>query len=153
MIVGKSLGGGFVPISAVLARGEMLDVFGPGEHGSTFGGNPLACAIGRISLEIIEEEQLIENAMRIGDIVRQRLKPRIGTTIKSIRGRGLMIGIELTDEAGEAGAFAGKLVAYGLLCNAASKHVLRFTPPLTISEEEIDWALERLESGLDSIVL
>ena len=151
MIVGKSLGGGFVPISAVLARGEVLDVFGPGEHGSTFGGNPLACAVGRVSLDVIEEEGLIENALKIGEIVKQRLKPRIGSTIKSIKGRGLMIGIELMDSAGEAGAFASKLVSFGLLCNAASKNVLRFTPPLTILEEEIDWALERLEAGLDTV--
>ena len=151
MVIGKSLGGGFVPISAVLARGDVLDVFGPGEHGSTFGGNPLACAVGRVSLEVMEEEALIANAQKIGDIIQRRLLPRIGSTIKSIKGRGLMIGIELMDEAGEAGAFASKLASFGLLCNAASNHVLRFTPPLTILEEEIDWALERLEAGLDSI--
>lgn len=149
LIIGKSLGGGYLPISAVLARGDELDVFGPGEHGSTFGGNPLACAVARAALDVISEEQLSENAARIGTYIRDRLARLIGQSIRSIKGRGLMMGLELMPGAAPAGEIAKQLLSHGLLCNAVTTSVLRFTPPLSIQEEEIDWALERLEAGLD----
>jgi len=153
LIVGKSLGGGYLPISAVLARGDELEVFGPGEHGSTFGGNPLACAVARAALDVILDEQLTENAARIGTHIRDRLAPLVGRSIRRIKGRGLMMGLELMPGAPAAGELAKQLLSHGLLCNAVTTSVLRFTPPLSIQDEEIDWALERLEAGLTTVEL
>jgi ornithine--oxo-acid transaminase len=148
LIIGKSLGGGYCPISAVLARGDILDVFAPGEHGSTFGGNPFACAVGRTALDVMIEEDLSGNALIMGKYFRKRLGKQIGKTIVSIKGRGLMLGLELNADSPGASAVAKKLLSKGLICNAASATVLRLTPPLTIQEEEADWALDRLEAGL-----
>ncbi len=148
LIIGKSLGGGFCPVSAVLARGDVLDVFAPGEHGSTFGGNPLACAVGRTALRVLEEERLAENARRMGAHIRRGLEPLLGSLIERIKGRGLMLGFELRPGAPSAADLSRSLLRHGLLCNPASATVLRFTPPLTIREEEADWAIDKLTSGL-----
>ena len=150
LAIGKSLGGGYIPISAVLARNDILDVFAPGEHGSTFGGNPLACAIGRTALDVMVDEDLCENAAAMGAYFRNRLAPLVGKTIVGVKGRGLMLGFELQNGSAGAADIAKKLLSKGLICNAASTNVLRFTPPLVIREEEADWAIERLVSGLEA---
>jgi ornithine--oxo-acid transaminase len=150
LIIGKSLGGGYCPVSAVLARGDVLDVFGPGEHGSTFGGNPFACAVGRTALDVLVDEDLCEQAERMGGYFRSKLEAAIGKTIVSVKGRGLMLGLELRPGGPDASAVAKSLLSRGLIANAASHSVLRFTPPLTICEEEADWALERLLPGLEA---
>lgn len=148
MVIGKSLGGGYCPVSAVLARDDVLDVFGPGEHGSTFGGNPLACAVGRAALDVLVDEDLSGNARAMGAYIRQRLERQIGKTITRIKGKGMMLGLELPPDSIGASELAKRMLGHGLVCNAAASSVLRFTPPLTIVEEEADWALERLEAGL-----
>lgn len=142
-IIGKSLGGGFCPVSAVLARGEVLDVIGPGEHGSTFGANPLACAVGRAALRVMEEEGLVENARSMGESLTKRIEA-IGGPIKRVRGRGLMLGIELDESAPKAGDYCTKLIESGLLCIPAGERIVRFTPPIVLDEEQAGWALERL---------
>jgi ornithine--oxo-acid transaminase len=145
-IIGKSLGGGFCPVSAVLARGDELDVLGPGEHGSTFGGNPLACAVGRTALSVLTEEKMIENAAEKGAILEEAVLGMRGKRIAGVRGRGMMLGIELNEPAAPV---CKELIAAGLLCNAAGESIVRFTPPLTLNEEQVGWALERLEEVLE----
>ncbi len=143
-IIGKSLGGGFVPVSAVLARGDVLDVFQPGEHGSTFGGNPLACAVGRIALKVLVEENLAANAMKMGALLTREILAMNSPLIAGVRGKGMMLGIELAPEAPPADELCGRLIAEGLLCNTVGPRVVRFTPPLVLDDEEAGWALERL---------
>lgn len=151
LVIGKSLGGGYCPVSAVLARGDMLDVLHPGEHGSTFGGNPLACAVGRAALDVLVEDDLGTRAAAMGAYIRSRLEKQVGRRINRIKGRGMMLGLELPSDSIGASELAKKLLDHRLVCNAASASVLRFTPPLTIEEEEADWALDRLEEGLERI--
>jgi ornithine--oxo-acid transaminase len=147
-LIGKALSGGFYPISAILSNSEVLGVFIPGDHGSTFGGNPLACAVARTALKVLIEENMIENAAKVGDYFMSKLKAIKSPHIKEVRGKGLMIGVELVPEAGGARRFCHQLLQQGLLCKETHKHVIRFTPPLTISKEDVDWALERIESVL-----
>jgi ornithine--oxo-acid transaminase len=147
-IVGKALSGGFYPISAVLSNKEVLGVFKPGDHGSTFGGNPLACAVAREALKVLVEEKLIENSAELGAYLMDRLREIPSPHIKEIRGRGLMIGIELHSSAGGARRFCEALQAKGLLCKETHQHVLRIAPPLIIQKPDIDWALERLQDVL-----
>ena len=147
-VVGKALSGGFYPISAVLSNVEVLGVLRPGEHGSTFGGNPLACAVARTALRVLMEENLIDNAAKMGEYFLSRLKAIKGPLVKEVRGKGLMIGLELNPEAGGARQFCEKLMTKGLLCKETHENVIRFAPPLIIKEEEIDWALERIEPVL-----
>ncbi|MDH5763657.1 MAG: ornithine--oxo-acid transaminase [Nitrospinota bacterium] len=147
-IVGKALSGGFYPISAVLSNKEVLGVFKPGDHGSTFGGNPLACAVAREALKVMVEEKLIENSAELGAYLMDRLREIASPHIKEIRGRGLMIGIELHSSAGGARRFCEALQAKGLLCKETHEHVLRIAPPLIIQKPDIDWALERLQDVL-----
>lgn len=144
-IVGKSLGGGFYPISAVLSRGDVLDAIGPGEHGSTFGGNPLACAVARTSLKVIQEEDMVGNARRMGEYLKKELVAMKSPLVRTIRGTGLMLGLELTED---DPSITGKLVGAGLLCNKAGKGVVRVTPPLILNEEEAGWAMERFREVL-----
>jgi ornithine--oxo-acid transaminase len=144
-IIGKSLGGGFCPVSAVLARGDELDVFGPGEHGSTFGGNPLACAVGRTALQVLVEEKMVENAAEKGAVLREAILGMKGKRVLGVRGRGMMLGIELGEPAAPV---CKELIDAGLLCNAAGETIVRFTPPLTMNEEQVGWTLERLEEVL-----
>ena len=143
-LIGKALSGGFLPISAVLSNKQVLGVFHPGDHGSTFGGNPLACAVARTALKVIKEENMIENAAVMGSYFVERLLEIPSPYIHEIRGRGLMIGMELYPEAGGARRFCENLMQKGLLCKETHQNVIRFAPPLIIKKEEIDWALDRI---------
>jgi ornithine--oxo-acid transaminase len=146
VVVGKSLGGGCYPVSAVLADREILGVFKPGEHGSTFGGNPLACAVARESLRVIREEKLIENAAERGASFIEKLRQVRSRHIKEVRGRGLLIGIELRPAAGGARRFCEELMREGLLCKETHDNVLRLAPPLIIREKDLNWALKRIKT-------
>jgi len=146
IVIGKSLGGGCYPISAVLADREILGVFKPGEHGSTFGGNPLGCAVARESLRVIREEKLVENAAERGRSFMEKLRKVRSRHIKEVRGRGLLIGIELHAEAGGARRFCEELMKEGLLCKETHDNVIRLAPPLIIREKDINWALKRIKT-------
>jgi len=147
-LIGKALSGGFYPISAVLSNTEVLGVLRPGEHGSTFGGNPLACAVARTALKVITEEGMIENAAEMGTYFQSLLRDIKSPYIKEVRGKGLMIGVELYPDAGGARGFCEKIKDRGLLCKETHVHTIRFMPPLIITREEIDWAMERIEAVL-----
>ncbi|MBU2542229.1 ornithine--oxo-acid transaminase [Patescibacteria group bacterium] len=144
LIVGKALSGGVYPVSAVLADDKYMNVFNPGDHGSTYGGNPVAAAVGLAALEVIEEENLVENSRILGDYMIGELKKIESVKIKEIRGQGLWIGVELKHEAGGARKYCEELMKLGLLCKETHEHVIRIAPPLVITKEEIDWALERI---------
>jgi len=143
-LIGKALSGGFYPISAVLSNTEVLGVLRPGEHGSTFGGNPLACAVARTALKVLIEEKMIENAAEVGGYFLEALQQIRSSLIKEVRGRGLMIGLELFPEAGGARRYCERLMSLGLLCKETHDNIIRFTPPLIIKKEEIDWAMEQI---------
>ncbi len=145
-LVGKALSGGFYPVSAVLSNSEVLGVLRPGEHGSTFGGNPLACAVARAAIKVLVEENLIGNAAEMGKYFLEELRKLKSPLIKDLRGRGLMIGLEFHPEAGGARAYAEKLKEKGLLCKETHSHIIRFAPPLVICKEEIDWAMEQISA-------
>ena len=145
VVVGKSLGGGCYPISAVLADEAILGVYKPGEHGSTFGGNPLACAVAREALRVIKEEKLVQKSAKQGAYFVKRLKTLKSRHIKEIRGRGLLIGVELFPEAGGARRFCEALAAAGLLCKETHDNVIRFAPPLIIATKDLDWAYDRIK--------
>jgi ornithine--oxo-acid transaminase len=147
-LVGKALSGGYYPISAVLSSTEVLGVLRPGEHGSTFGGNPLACAVARTALKVLIEENMIENARNMGDYFLGQLKKIKNSRIKEVRGRGLMIGVELFPEAGGARGYCEKLMTLGILCKETHDDIIRFAPPLVITKEEIDWAMGRILAAL-----
>ncbi len=147
-LVGKALSGGVYPISAVLSNKEVLGVFQPGDHGSTYGGNPLACAVARTALKVLIEENMIENAATLGPYFMDELRKIKSPYVKDVRGKGLMIGVELHREAGGARKFCELLRDRGLLCKETHEHVIRFAPPLVIKKDEIDWALERIEPVL-----
>jgi ornithine--oxo-acid transaminase len=149
VIIGKALSGGFYPISAVLADEPVLGLFRPGEHGSTFGGNPLAAAVARAALDVIAEEHLVENAARQGEYFMEQLAEIPSPWVKEIRGRGLLIGVELKKEAGGARRFCEALMRNGILCKETHEHVIRFAPPLIIDRETIDWAVPRIRAALN----
>jgi len=144
-LVGKALGGGFYPISAVLSNKAVLGVLKPGEHGSTFGGNPLACAVARASLKVLVEEGLIDNAARVGARLKANLQNTIGERVKEVRGRGLMIAVELHADAGGARPVCEALRELGLLCKETHDHTIRIAPPLVISEDQADWIAEQFD--------
>lgn len=146
--IGKALSGGFYPVSAVLADSEVMDMFKPGDHGSTFGGNPLGAAIAREALAVLEDENLINQSREMGDYLMGRLRRIESQHVKEVRGRGLLIGVELHDSAGGARRFCEALMEEGLLCKETHDNVIRFAPPLVITKDEIDWALERIEPVL-----
>ncbi|MGC9023878.1 MAG: ornithine--oxo-acid transaminase [Chloroflexia bacterium] len=148
LILGKALSGGFYPVSAVLASWEVLGVFRPGDHGSTFGGNPLGCAVAREALRVTVEEKLPERAAELGAYLLGRLSRLESEHIREVRGKGLLIGVELQAEAGGARRFCEALQEHGLLCKETHEHVIRLAPPLVVTKEELDWALERLEAVL-----
>jgi ornithine--oxo-acid transaminase len=141
-LIGKALSGGFYPVSAVLSNTEVMDVLQPGEHGSTFGGNPLACAIARAALKVLVEEGLIENSAEMGAYFKQGLRQIANPLVKEVRGKGLMIGLEFFPDAGGARQYCEKLKHEGLLCKETHDHIIRFAPPLVISKDQVDWALE-----------
>lgn len=141
-ILGKALGGGVIPVSAVAANEEILGVFNPGSHGSTFGGNPLGCAVAIAALEVMEEEKLAERSLELGNYFVEQLKKIDNPVIKEVRGRGLFIGVELN---GKARPYCEQLKEKGLLCKETHETTIRFAPPLTITKEELDWAIERIQ--------
>ena len=147
-LIGKALSGGFYPISAVLSNKEVMDVLRPGEHGSTFGGNPLACAIARTALKVLIEENMIENAAAMGGYFLSKLSQIKNSYIKEVRGKGLMLAVEFIPEAGGARQYCEALMTKGLLCKETHENVIRFAPPLVITKKEIDWAMERIEKVL-----
>ena len=151
IIVGKALAGGCYPGSAVLADDAPMQVFNPGDHGSTFGGNPLGCAVARAALRVLTEERLIENSATLGRYLFDRLSVLPRASIREVRGRGLWVGGELTPEAGGARRYCEALQAEGILCKETHEHVIRFAPPLVITRDEIDWAMERVERVFDRL--
>jgi ornithine--oxo-acid transaminase len=146
VIVGKALSGGFYPVSAVLASKEVLGVFNPGDHGSTFGGNPLACAVARAALRVLVEEKLFDRSAELGTYFLEKLGTLRSPELKEVRGRGLWIGIELN---AEARPYCEALKEEGILCKETHDHVIRIAPPLTITREEIDWAFERIRKVIE----
>ncbi|MBG0771724.1 MAG: aminotransferase class III-fold pyridoxal phosphate-dependent enzyme, partial [Anaerolineaceae bacterium] len=147
-IIGKALSGGFYPVSAVLADKNILGLIEPGEHGSTFGGNPLGAAVAVAALEVIEDEQLIENAHLMGQYIMEYLEEIPKKNIKDIRGKGLLIGVELKHELGGARRFAETLQKKGILVKETHEHILRLAPPLVIDKETVDWMLPILRDVL-----
>ena len=145
MIVGKALAGGFYPVSAVLASTQILGVFHPGDHGSTFGGNPLGCAVARTALRVLIEEKMVERSAELGAYFLSRLQALHSPAVKEVRGRGMWIGIELH---GMARPYCEALMEEGILCKETHDRVIRIAPPLIITREEIDWALERIAKVL-----
>ncbi|GAF16916.1 ornithine aminotransferase [Bacillus sp. JCM 19046] len=144
-ILGKALGGGVMPVSAVAASKDVLGVFEPGSHGSTFGGNPLACAVAIEALNVLEEERLVENAKELGTYFMDELNQLTHSSIREVRGKGLFIGIELTEP---ARPFCEKLKEKGLLCKETHENVIRFAPPLIITKEELQEALDHIRDVL-----
>jgi ornithine--oxo-acid transaminase len=145
VIIGKALSGGFYPVSAVLASREVLGVFAPGDHGSTFGGNPLACAVARAALRVLVEERLVERSAELGAHFLAALEARHLPEVRAIRGRGLWIAIEMT---GPARPYCEALMREGMLCKETHDRVIRIAPPLVITRQEIDWAVDRLTAVL-----
>ncbi|MGZ9584851.1 ornithine--oxo-acid transaminase [Paenibacillus marinisediminis] len=144
-VLGKALGGGVYPISAVAADHDILDLFSPGSHGSTFGGNPLGCAAAIAALHVIEHERLVERSADLGAYTIDRLQSIHSPLIKEVRGRGLFIGVELYEAARPT---CERLMELGVLCKETHDKTIRLAPPLTITHEELDWALERIERVL-----
>ncbi|MEJ2053017.1 MAG: ornithine--oxo-acid transaminase [Calditrichaceae bacterium] len=148
LIIGKALSGGFYPVSAVVSTKEIMDVFKPGTHGSTFGGNPLACAIACEALDVITDDNLADRSAELGEYLMDLLLSIDPKNIKEIRGKGLWVGIELKKEAGGARRFCEALMNEGLLCKETHEHVIRLAPPLVITKEEINWAFSKIEKVL-----
>jgi len=146
-ILGKALSGGFYPVSAVVARNEVLDVFDPGSHGSTYGGNPLGCAVARTALQVLQDEGLVERSAKLGEWFLDELKKIDHPDIAEIRGKGLLVGVELNVPARR---YCERLKELGLLCKETHEFVIRIAPPLVISEEELEWAVERIRSVFES---
>lgn len=148
VILGKALSGGFYPVSAVLADRPILGLFNPGEHGSTFGGNPLGAAIARAAIDVITDENLSENAAQVGEYFMDHLAEIPSRHIKEVRGKGLLIGVELKSEAGGARRFCEGLQTQGILAKETHENVIRFAPPLIIEQETLDWAIPRIREVL-----
>ncbi len=149
-LIGKALSGGFYPVSAVLSNTEVLGTLKPGQHGSTFGGNPLACSVARTALKVLVEEGMIDNAKEMGSYFLERLLDIENPAIKEIRGRGLMIAIELKEGTqGGARRVAEELKACGILCKETHTYTLRFAPPLVITREEVEWATDKIREVLN----
>ena len=147
-LLGKALSGGFYPVSAVLSNNDVLGTLRPGQHGSTFGGNPLACAVARAAMRVLVEEGMIENAARQGARFLEGLKDIRANTIREVRGRGLMLAVELHPEAGRARRYCEALQAKGILAKDTHEHTIRIAPPLVITSDQVDWALERFAATL-----
>jgi ornithine--oxo-acid transaminase len=151
VVVGKALSGGLYPVSAVLADRSVLGLFNPGDHGSTFGGNPLGAAVAREALSVLVDEGLIDNAQVQGEYLVGRLRRLESDYVAEVRGRGLLVGVDLKPEARGARRFAEALKDEGVLCKETHENVLRFAPPLVITREDVDWALERIEKVLTEL--
>jgi len=148
MILGKALSGGFYPVSAILGDRPLMELFQPGEHGSTFGGNPLGAAIARTALKVLVEEKMIENSAVLGEYFQEQLAEITSPHIKEVRGKGLLIGVELKASAGGARRFCEQLALKGILAKETHEHVIRFAPPLIIDRETLDWAILRIREVL-----
>jgi ornithine--oxo-acid transaminase len=149
VVVGKALSGGFYPVSAVLADRELMGLFQPGEHGSTFGGNPLGAAVARAALRVLTEEYMIENAAIMGEYLQEQLYEIPSPLIKDVRGKGLLIGVELKPSAGGARRFCEALADRGILVKETHQDVIRFAPPLIVDRETLDWALPHVRDVLN----
>ena len=149
LIIGKALSGGFYPVSAIVADADLLGLFAPGEHGSTFGGNPLAMAVARASLRVLVEENMVENSAKMGEYLLEQLEEISSPHVKEVRGKGLLIGVELLPKAGGARRFCEALVKVGILAKETHENVIRFAPPLIIDQATIDWALPRIREVLN----
>ena len=147
-LIGKALSGGFYPVSAVLSNSEVLGVLKPGEHGSTFGGNPLGCAVARAALKVLVEEGMIENAAYQGERLQGALRSMASDKVREVRGRGLMIAVELHGDAGGARRVCEDLQRRGMLCKETHEHTIRIAPPLVITRAEADWAVEQMAGAL-----
>ncbi|MGE0200586.1 MAG: ornithine--oxo-acid transaminase [Candidatus Melainabacteria bacterium] len=147
IIIGKALSGGFYPVSAALANNDVMDVFHPGEHGSTYGGNPLGCAVARTALQVLEEEDLVNRSATLGEHFLTQLRAIKSPHIKEIRGRGLLIGIELNQK---ARPFCEKLKSLGVLCKETHDNVIRMAPPLVVTQADLDWALDHVRTVLSA---
>jgi ornithine--oxo-acid transaminase len=150
-LIGKALSGGFYPVSAVLSNAEALGVLNPGEHGSTFGGNPLACAVARAALKVLVEEDMIGNAARVGARLMASLRQIPAGAVKEVRGRGLMIAVELHPEAGGARAVCEALQGRGLLCKETHDHTIRIAPPLILTDDQADWIAGEFDAVLRAL--
>ncbi len=146
--LGKALGGGIVPVSAFCTDDAVMAVFTPGSHGSTFGGNPLAAAVGRAALDVLVDEELAARAEARGRWLRRALDSLRSPRVREVRGRGLLVGVELNPDAGPARPYCERLAALGVLCKDTHTHVIRLAPPLVVTEDELAWAMERLERVL-----
>jgi ornithine--oxo-acid transaminase len=151
LIIGKSLGGGCYAISAVLSQREILELFTPGTHGSTFGANPLASAVAREALQVMQDEKMVENSAEKGEYFLDKLRTIKSPHIKSIRGKGLLIGIELMSDSGGARRFCEALQKEGLLCKETHEYVIRFAPPLIIRKKDLDWAFKKIKKVFKEI--
>jgi ornithine--oxo-acid transaminase len=147
-LLGKALSGGFYPVSAVLSNNAVLGTLKPGQHGSTFGGNPLACAVARTALRVLVEEGMIENAAVQGERFINGLRSIRANTVRAVRGRGLMLAVELHPEAGNARRYCEALQGSGILAKDTHEHTIRIAPPLVITSDQVDWALERIATTL-----
>ncbi|WP_026283566.1 ornithine--oxo-acid transaminase [Rhizobium sp. 2MFCol3.1] len=147
-LIGKALSGGFYPVSAVLSNSEVLGVLKPGQHGSTFGGNPLACAVARAALKVLTEEDMIGNAERMGNYFIEGLRSIRSNIVKEVRGRGLMMAIELVPEAGGARQYCYALKDLGLLAKDTHENTIRLAPPLVITKDQVEWAVEQIEKTI-----
>lgn len=147
-LIGKALSGGFYPVSAVLSNSEVMSVLHPGEHGSTFGGNPLACAVARAALKVLTEEGMIENAARVGERLKAGLAAIATPRVKEVRGRGLMIAVELFPDAGGARRVCEALQGRGLLAKETHDHTIRIAPPLILTDEQADWIVDQFAAAL-----
>jgi ornithine--oxo-acid transaminase len=147
-LLGKALGGGILPLSAVVADSAVMEVLRPGEHGSTFGGNPLACAVGREVLRLVEDEEIFERSAELGRRAADRLRAIAGTAVAEVRQIGLWIAIDIDPGAGTARGICERLLEQGVLCKDTHGQTVRVAPPLTVTADELDWALERIESVL-----
>jgi len=146
LIIGKALAGGFYPVSAVLASKEILGVYQPGDHGSTFGGNPLGCAVARTALRVLIEEKMVERSAELGAYFLDRLRTLRSRDLHEVRGRGLWIGIEMNSP---ARPYCEALKQEGILCKETHDRVIRIAPPLVITRDEIDWAFDRIRKVIE----
>ena len=146
VVLGKALSGGVYPVSAIVADRKVLGLFNPGDHGSTFGGNPLAAAVSREAMRVLVDEKLVENAAEQGEYLMQRLRRMESPYVKEVRGKGLLIGLEVTADAGGARRFCEELAEEGILCKETHKTVVRFAPPLVITREQTQWLADKVEA-------
>ena len=151
VVLGKALGGGLLPVSAFIARADVMDVFTPGDHGSTFGGNPLACAVGRAALEVLVDERLTERAEILGKEMMRELSAVKSPLIKEVRGMGLLVGVEINPEFASAREVCEVLLKHGVLSKDTHRTVVRFAPPLTITSAELQDAMGGVKSALSEI--